>query len=262
MDALEPDRLARVLRTARVAHPVEHLPDPATLHQGQQTLATWGALRAERILVDAAARPDGLKLLVDTIRYCRQMPGHGPAVLPNRLGELHDLYRSRVASAPHEARRAQPPPTPSRRAAIPQEPQPPRHRIFAPPVRLDPVPAAAALPAAAAVKALDGSVTEGLTFVVPRTAGDLRRWGRLLSNCLGDFGPSVIAGRSTIIGIEKANALAFAVEIAPDGTVRQFAGRANRPPDDTTRDIVVRSLLAAGILRSERGCQVSDASVP
>jgi hypothetical protein len=251
IDALDPDRLARVLRSTRVAQPAGHLPDPTTLHDGRRTLAAWGAHRAERILVDAAARPDGLRLLMDAIRYCRHLQGHGPAVLPNRLEELHDLYRSRVASAPAELRRAEPPPRPRTRTIVEAEPPPPRHRIFTPPVRLDPVPDAAALPSTQALRDLHGRVIGGLTFVIPRTAGDLRRWGRLLANCLGDFGPSVVAGRSTIIGIEQANALAFAVEIDTEGAIRQFAGRANRPPGDATRDAVVRSLRAAGLLRAE-----------
>ena len=85
---------------------------------------------------------------------------------------------------------------------------------------------------APAVRALDGQTVGDLTFVVPRTAGDLQRWGRLLSNCLGDFGAAVACGRSTIIGIERANALAFAVEVGAGGAIRQFAGQANRAPGD------------------------------
>ena len=67
-------------------------------------------------------------------------------------------------------------------------------------------------------------------------------------NCLGDFGPAVAAGRSTIVGIEQGNALAFAVEVDTDGRIRQFAGRANRAPTDALREATVAALRAAGIV--------------
>ena len=68
-DLLEPDRLARVLCAPRVAHPIVDLPDPATLQAASRVMSEWGEARCERILADAASRPDGLRILLDTARY-------------------------------------------------------------------------------------------------------------------------------------------------------------------------------------------------
>ena len=271
-DVLPPDRLARVLRAERLPTPLDHLPDPATLDQARRVAAGWGAVRAERVLTDAAGLPDGLALLLATIRWSAQLRGHGPARLPNRLQELHDVHRARIATAP-PPRPAAPTPTrpqrPARRTAAPverpeprrivllpdPEPAPPRHPILAPPA----VPIAARatvtadgeLPVPATVRALDGQQVEGLTFVVPRTGADLVRWGRVLSNCLGSFDQAVAAGQSTIIGVEHAGRLAYALELTTQGTIRQFHGAANRPPDPRPRDTVVRALLRAGLLAAD-----------
>ena len=251
-DVLQPDCLARVLSAERVAQPAHHLPDPNTLNEVRQTVTMWGAIRAERVLLDAAARADGLELLLAAVRFARQLRGHSPPFLPNRLNELHDAYRCRVQSAPQARPRSVPPPVRSRRTtAQPEQPQP-RHRLFAPPTGLKPVGAGTQLQVTPAVQALNGRRFGDLTFVIPRTAGDLQRWGRLLSNCVGDFGPAMATGRSTIIGIERANAVVYAVEINPNGTIRQLAGHANRPPDDSTRSSIVRTLSAAGVLQSYR----------
>ena len=131
-DALQPDCLARVLGAAAVTHPVQHLPDPSTLHDARRTVARWGPIRAERVLLDAAATADGLRVLLDTIRYARQMHGHGPAVLPNGLADLHDVYRSRMISAAEPPPREEPPPRPPRAAARDRRPHRPR-RPPAPP---------------------------------------------------------------------------------------------------------------------------------
>lgn len=256
LDLLQPDCLARVLGAERVGHPSDHLPDPSTLQAARLTVATWGPVRAERVLLDAAANANGLKLLIDTVRYSRQLRGHGPAVLPNRLTDLHDVHRSRVATAPPPRPRpapAQPacqPALPRReiRLAEPARPARPQHRIYAPPATPQLVEADAPLGLTPATQAIHGSTVGDLTFVLPRTAGDLKRWGRLLANCLGDFGPAVAAGRSTIIGIERAGALAFAVEIEAGGAIRQFAGHANRAPDAALRNATVHALVARGLV--------------
>ena len=87
-----------------------------------------------------------------------------------------------------------------------------------------------------------------LTLVLPHTAGDLTRWGRLLSSCLGDFGPAAVAGRALIVGVQRANSLLLAVEVTPDGRIRQFCGVANRAPRDADRRAVVRALALHGVL--------------
>ena len=253
-DVLEPDRVARVLTRPCAAHPAGHLPDPSTLELAQRTVARWGPGRAERVLHDAADRPDGFRLLFDTIRYAQHLRGHGPEVLPNRLVELHDVHRTRVATAPSPPPRPAPrnmAPRPLRILEPPPAPAAPVRRLYAPPADLAAVRSSTPLPASAAVRSLDGRTADGLTFRVPRTAGDLERWGRLLSNCLGGFGAAVVAGRSTIVGIEVQGAIRYAVEVGASGAVRQFAGPANRAPTPAIRETTLRVLREAGVVTAD-----------
>ena len=105
-----------------------------------------------------------------------------------------------------------------------------------------------ALPLTPAERALEGVTSGSVTLTVPRTVGDLERWGRLMSNCLGDFGPAVATGRSTIVGVLRTTRLTYAVELTPTGVVRQFCARANRAPAPADRRTVVRLLAEAGVL--------------
>ncbi|NIR41581.1 MAG: hypothetical protein GWN79_26820, partial [Actinobacteria bacterium] len=60
-------------------------------------------------------------------------------------------------------------------------------------------------------------------LVLPRTPGDLTRWGRRLANCLADYAAVVGAGTSVVIGLEERGTLVAALELR-DGEVRQFVG--------------------------------------
>lgn len=258
---LEPDRTARVLAADAAAHPAGDLPDPSTLRAATPVLRRWGQARAEAVLVDAAARSDGVAVLLDTLRYARQLGDHGPSgAMPSRLGELHDLYRSLV---PTQVPRATPTaattnggPTAAPRAAAPRattrparaEAPGPTHRLLAPPAASARVRVDTALPLTPAERALEGVTSGSVTLTVPRTVGDLERWGRLMSNCLGDFGPAVATGRSTIVGVLRTTRLTYAVELTPTGVVRQFCARANRAPAPADRRTVVRLLAEAGVL--------------
>lgn len=247
---LQPDRLSRVLCCDRVVHPPEHFPDRATLEAARHVLERWGDVRSERVLVDAALRPDGLKQLLDTVSYSLQLGDHGPPrPLPNRLADLHDAHRSlirsrSVATPPVTTRR----PTRTRPATRRREQELPLHRALPPQTALPSVSATTAITSPASVHALNGRLVGDLTLVIPSVVGDLARWGRLLSNCLGDFGASAAAGRSTIIGIQRHNRLIYAVELTADGSVRQFCGRANRGPTEHDRRTVIHALAVAGVL--------------
>lgn len=262
-EALEPDQLARVLATPPGARTRPIAIDPATLAAARRTVPAWGAARTERVLRQAAEAPDGPALLLRTIRYARQLDGHGPRALPSDLTTLHDLFRSRIATAPPPRPRPTPRPTCAPAAnraradappaaalpAVPAAPPPgPAHRIYAPPAGQPAVTARAPLPVGPALADLDGRRVGPVTFVAPRAVADLERWGRLLSNCLGGFGPAAAAGRSTIVGIEVAGALAFAVELDGAGALVQFAGQANRQPPVDVRRATVQGLLDAGLL--------------
>lgn len=256
--ALQPDRLARVLSAERVHQPSADLPDPATMRATRDVIrawmrAGWAEARLERVLVDAAGRPDGARLLVRCTTSARQLGDHGPPQpLPNRLQDLHDVHRALVRSAPEPMARsgvATGQPTPRRPAAPARRVQErPRHQPLAPSTSLGSVSASAPITATPSVRRLDGHRVDDLLLVLPHTAGDLVRWGRILSNCLGDFAPAAVAGRTLIVGVHRANRLVHAVEVTPDGRIRQFCGVANRAPRDRDRRAVVEALALHGVL--------------
>jgi hypothetical protein len=266
--ALEPDRLARVLQAERVVHPPSDLPGPADLRAARAVLAEWGEERAESalvesVLVEAAGRADGLRLLLEATVYARQLGDHGPYPLPRTLEGLHDVHRAlmRTAAVPPEPdprrrapeREAAPPalrdveprdrerrrPEPPRPGLAPRALPPPRNAASRPGDRLVP---------SSRLRALDGSSVGDLTFVLPHAEGDLHRWGRLLSNCLADFGTAALTGRSLIIGVQRHNQLTYAVELTPAGVIRQFSGRRNRPPRNEDLCRVIDALVDAGVV--------------
>jgi hypothetical protein len=140
-------------------------------------------------------------------------------------------------------------PAPAARTTARRAPDP-RERIFRPPTTggtaAPRVTAATPIVARGPLAALDGSTVGPLRLVLPRTCGDLTRWGRLLANCLGDYGPAAVMGRSAIVGVERDGALRYALELTAEGVVRQFVGAANRPPDPTDRAAVLGRLVEAG----------------
>lgn len=274
---LQPDRIARVLSGESHLHPTADLPDPATLEAASKIVPMWGDQRCERILIDAARRPDGMALLLRTVLYADQLGADGPqGRLPSRLDQLHDVYRvlmrtdaGRTAPGPgtgsvgtvtgtgptgdrDDQRRAQPQPQP-----VPMAP----HPVLAPANSRTPtgttVRDSTVIDHRPAVRSLAGAQIGGLRLVLPRTVGDLKRWGRLLSNCLGDFGPDVCAGRSSIIGVERRRRLIYALEITNRGEIRQFNGRANRRPRRDDHAPVITTLVNEGVIdpRSHRNSQ-------
>lgn len=275
---LEPDRLVRVLGAPAPAWSPDGLPEPALIRVAQPVTASWGPARTERVLSEAATRPDGLSLLARTMRYAHDAGGHGPRRLPNRLSDLHDAYRMGVATDPGPRPRALPAPAtvaprpPRPRGAAPgrrpgvhaagpdgddgghrgeaQEPAP-HNPLYAPPAGLPPVHPHERLATNPAVRALHGATTEDLRLVVPSTAGDLARWSGVLRNCLHEYGPAVAGGHSTIIGVERVGNLCYALELNPQGVVRQFVGPANRPPRPADRLAIVRLLAQRGVIEAD-----------
>lgn len=258
---LQPDRLARVLGAPCVDQPAADLPDTSTLEVAEHVVTRWGAERAERLLVGAAARPDGLRMLLATAAYARQLGDHGPdGPLPSRLDQLHDLHRSLVptslpvapAPAPVACRADGPGDRRAReRRAAPARPAERRapHRLLAPPVTAaGPVAPGTSVPRPTHLRQIDGLRVGDLLLVLPRDVTDLARWGRILSNCLADFAPAVAAERSTIIGVHRGTRLTYAVELTPTGLVRQFCGPANRPPRDVDRREVIGALVDARLV--------------
>lgn len=245
-DTLEPDRLARVLGAARVRQSSLQWPDRSAARATRQVLGRWGPVRTERVLIEALGRPDGVAVLLQTLEHSRQLGDHGPPdPLPGRLDELHDAHRSLLRSAtsapPRPARRHLPDPVATERSTGPTRRS---HRPLGPPVTARAVGPHVSLPVPARLRRIDGYRCGELTLVLPHTAGDLERWGRLLSNCLSDFATAVLAGRSTLVGVQRRNSLVYVVELTPTGAVRQFCARANRRPPEHDRQRVLDALRA------------------
>lgn len=279
--ALQPDRLARVLAAERVAQPFADLPDRATLTAARRTVATWGAQRVERLMIEAAGRPDGLRLLLATAALAGQLHDHGPPSLPNRLDDLHDAHCSLVRSAAVTSHPLMPRThhgvtqsgtarsgttgSSARLVGSPLAPPPPQvpHRSLAAPTATAGSPrvvAATPIPHSPTIRALDGLDIDvarsgdiagrvmPVRLTLPHVVGDLHRWGRTMSNCLGDFGPAVAAGRVALIGVQRSGRLSFVVELSRNGEIRQCCGQANRRPDDASRRAVFAALCLRGVI--------------
>jgi hypothetical protein len=85
-------------------------------------------------------------------------------------------------------------------------------------------------------------------LVVPTSAAQLRSWGQVLHNCLGDYSPAVMAGRSWLIGVRCDEVLVGCAEVDPARrAIRQLLGPRNRPLPDRVRDDVVEALQFLGL---------------
>lgn len=255
---VQPDRLARILSADRVRQDPAALPDPATLRASRRTLEAWGPVRVERIMSEAAGLPDGLSLVLRAIAYADDLGDHGPSgSLPHRLHELHDVHRALIRSPA-----ASDPPAPAPTAPVPaptpvpaqaprQQPTPPPHLALRAPATRGRVRPGAPILHQQKHRRLDGLVRGDLTLVLPRTAGDLARWGRLMSNCLGDFAAAAVSGQSAIIGVRRSNRLVYAVELTSSGEIRQFCGTANRAPRPSDRRLIVGTLAEVGAIDTD-----------
>ncbi|HXH57299.1 hypothetical protein [Iamia sp.] len=170
----------------------------------------------------------------------RARPGDGPVpparparaapVVPQAtlsVGDLTAAFDDPVLAEPHAGRR------PLAHAAP----------AMAAPAAGGTVTAATPIPSTARVARIDGRELDGLRFARPRTCGDLERWGRLLRNCLEDFGPAAASGRSELVGVFRDDGLRGCLELTPDGVIRQLLGPANRRLDRPTERTVLRALI-------------------
>ena len=91
----------------------------------------------------------------------------------------------------------------------------------------------------------------GLRFLVPTSREELRRWGRVLHNCVGDFGNAMAAGHSWVIGIEKDDQIIGCIEVNPASRqVRQALGPRNRPLAPTAATTMFEALQRCGVTAS------------
>lgn len=88
----------------------------------------------------------------------------------------------------------------------------------------------------------------GVRLALPRTCGDLQRWGRILRSCVGDFGPAAATGATHLIGLYDGARLRGCLELRPEGTIQQMLGVANRPLTRETRAKVLSALVEHGVV--------------
>lgn len=285
-DALEPDRLAVVLRATDHHHPPPSWPRNDDVALVRATAPSLGATRLERMLVDAAATADGPVRLVETVRMWRSVHQLLHGRIPTRLADVADCCRAAMPTDPVDrpslvrgwsppsrgAPRLGPrstgavgaPPRPRRaptavRGPIGRpliaEPGPapparaPHHQPRVPPPGLDlPMAPTEVIPRDAATRAIDGLDTGGYTLRVPRTGRDLQSWGERMGNCLATYTSAAMAGRSTIVGVFSDHRIVACMEIDPSQRVRQFVGRANTPPDPALEAEVLGTLRRHGVV--------------
>lgn len=208
--------------------------------------------RARRLAVDAVAAGGGrrlataLRTLVDAREDVRWPP-------PVRLADLEAACLRATAVDPAPRRRPAPRPAPvlapDPAPAAPAAPWTIARRAPATSGRGAPLAAGAAFAHPPAVRELDRCTLGGdIELVVPRTPNELRAWGRMLGNCLGDFGAAVAERRSVILGVKQRGALVAAVELLPNlGEVRQFLGPRNRVPPASVVEPVLARFAATGV---------------
>ena len=97
----------------------------------------------------------------------------------------------------------------------------------------------------------EGSTVAGCTLVLPRSTGELARWGRALDNCLDSYADAVVSGRSRLLGLRRGPVLCFAVEITPGGTIRQVEGPGNSRPPATLGRQIARELVGLGVAHAD-----------
>ena len=97
---------------------------------------------------------------------------------------------------------------------------------------------------------ISGHSRAGLRYVVPTSADELRRWGLVLRNCLGDYASAVASGESWLIGVERDDQLIGCVEVRPsDRRVRQALGPRNLALTPDTTERTFAALRVCGVIR-------------
>ena len=273
--ALEPDQLADVL----AAPPTWHAPPVwlslARLESSALILGSLGPIAGTRLLLDAAARPRGIEVLLDTLDLYRYLRHHFPTVPPARLDALRSaclelapcpMETVAAAEAQHrrtERRRREAPRLSAHAAPVDDhaplrdrsdgDPTTAHHNIFAarnaPQTRNVRLPAAYRYPAI--LRELEHVAEGDIRLLLPHTPSELASWGRRLSNCLALYARAVATGASWVVGVERATVLTACVEIDPaERSVRQFLAAHNRPPSAALVEATLHVLVTRGVVRA------------
>ena len=98
-EVLAPDTLVDLLALDSAPWTIRHLPTRHMVDDGQDVASRyWGAARTARVLTQAGTVDHGRELLFESITFAVDLGPHAPTRLPHKLRDLHDLYRSLVAS--------------------------------------------------------------------------------------------------------------------------------------------------------------------
>lgn len=259
-DVLVADHLAALLAHPTAARSVDTLPDRRGIDTVVHMVRHWPASTVVTMFSEVLDTPNGLDRLSVVARHWFDLGDAAPRNPPRRLGDLEDacLQRlpasTRIVSAPRTDRQ-RPRPAP-RLAATPRPVAPPptddipRTAPFVPTsTQRAARTARTPLRVRRDVAALEGRTCGRYIVTIPRTPGDLTRWGRFMSNCLGTYVAAAQTGESTLIGFVEGSQLRLVAEISSRKRLRQLLGPANRRPDDADRTQIIAFLTAEGILR-------------
>ncbi len=277
------DQLANVLEAPLPERPVA-MPSSEEVREVRRGLELWPAQRRAALLVDTVTNGDPLALAT-AMRQLWWVRDKAARPLPVRFAELQAVCSRLVTVLPPVAEQSSSPaaPTAALEPAQQRTTAPVRQRQPAPapaPRRAPLTPAAPARAAVATIEraahempraapsvpvaeraigvvrwpiprpllAINGFSNGGLRFVVPTTSEELRRWGRVLHSCVGDFGPAAASGHSWLIGIEHDDHLIGCVEVHPvDRRIRQALGPRNRPLPQGVAAVVFNALRLCGV---------------
>lgn len=227
-------------------------------------LALLDPSRGKRLVLDAVASSgeDGLRRLATALQLLVDVRDDVRWPPPVRLSDLEAICLRATALDP--APPSPPPPLaePVLAPTMPaRRPQPPRPAWATP----RSAPAARHLIGARAdpfdyddvALAVDRQAIGELELVLPRTPDELTTWGRLLANCLGDFGAAVADHRSVIVGVRQRGVLVAALELRPsERRVVQFLGVNNRIPPVRLTSAVLTHLEERSLVRTQGSAQI------
>ena len=280
------DELANVLEAPLPEHAVA-MPSAEEVREVRRGLELWPAQRRAALLLDAAINGDPVALAT-AMRQFWWVRDKAERPLPVRFPELHAMCgrlvpvlapntercssqatapalvlevadsvaverrrppqpaRVPAAAAPPVVRRAEPV---ANQSAVREQHEQPRG---APRLPLNPSTIGVVRwPVPRALLAISDHSLGGLRFAVPTSREELRRWGRVLHNCVGDFGNAVADGHSWVIGIEQDDQIIGCIEVSPiDRQVRQALGSRNRPLPTTVATTMFEALQRCGVTAS------------
>ncbi|MGC8710953.1 MAG: PcfJ domain-containing protein, partial [Leptodesmis sp.] len=81
----------------------------------------------------------------------------------------------------------------------------------------------------------------------PKRVATLKRWGEILRNCVGGYGPAIRSGRSVVFAVRERGAITHCVEVV-GRQINQFYRSGNSDPDPVIKDSVCESLRQARLI--------------